>query len=220
MTLIRKPVLPFITAAVLLVLMSSSTSFAFYDNESSLQLQVTPRETEVFIDGYFAGIADNFDGRFQRLHVQPGEHELTLYLQGHRKVTQQILVRPRASFRIRYAMAPLDPGEPPAERPVAPARPPGPPEGPEAAPAPAATRGDASPGAVAVRVQPADAEILIDGERWEGSTGNEPLVVQLAAGPHRVEVRKEGYRTYTTQVDVSAGKTSPVNVSLSRGENR
>jgi hypothetical protein len=36
---------------------------------SSLQLQVTPRETEVFVDGYFAGRVDDFDGRFQRLPI-------------------------------------------------------------------------------------------------------------------------------------------------------
>jgi hypothetical protein len=45
-------------------------------------LQVIPRETEVFVDGYFAGRVDDFDGRFQRLHIQPGEHELTLCLDG------------------------------------------------------------------------------------------------------------------------------------------
>ena len=48
----------------------------------------------------------------------------------------------------------------------------------------------------------------IDGERWEGATGNEPLVVQLAAGSHRIEVRKAGYRSYTAQVDVRRGETS------------
>ena len=83
---------------MLLVPLSSDTP-AFFDEESSLQLQVTPRETEVFVDGYFAGRVDDFDGRFQRLHIQPGEHDLTLYLDGHRKVTQTILIRPRSSFR-------------------------------------------------------------------------------------------------------------------------
>ena len=109
MTLTRTFLLSFTTAAMLLVPLSSDTP-AFFDDESSLQLQVTPRETEVFIDGYFAGRVDDFDGRFQRLHIQPGEHDLTLYLDGHRKVTQTILIRPRSSFRIRYEMTPLAAG--------------------------------------------------------------------------------------------------------------
>jgi hypothetical protein len=71
-----------------------------------------------------------------------------------------------------------------------------------------------------IRVQPAHADVLIDGERWEVATGNEPLVVQIAAGSHRVEVRKPGYRVYAAQVDVRRGESSPINVSLSREEER
>ena len=112
MILTRTFLLSCTTAALLLVPLSSDTP-AFFDDESSLQLQVTPRETEVFVDGYFAGRVDDFDGRFQRLHIQPGEHELTLYLDGHRKVIQTILIRPRSSFRIRYEMTPLAAGRRP-----------------------------------------------------------------------------------------------------------
>ena len=46
MTLTRTFLLSFTTAALLLVPLSSDTP-AFFDDESSLQLQVTPRETEV-----------------------------------------------------------------------------------------------------------------------------------------------------------------------------
>jgi len=198
---------------------ATANSFAFYDDESSLQLQVAPRETEVFIDGYFAGTVDNFDGKFQRLHIQPGAHELTLYLDGHHKVTQQVLIRPRASFRIRYTMMPLVAGETPDARPVAPPpRPPAPPEAPASPAEPAHI--DTAYGALAIRVQPAGADVLIDGDRWEGAADNQPLVVQLAPGSHRIEVRKDGYREYTTQVNVRGGETSKINVSLSRGEGR
>ncbi len=215
MTLTRTFLLSFMTAALLLAPLSSDTP-AFFDEESSLQLQVTPRETEVFIDNYFAGRVDDFDGRFQRLHIQPGEHELTLYLDGHHKVTQTIQVRPRASFRIRYAMTPLAAGDAPDARPSSPTRPPAPPDAPAAEGEAARVEGY---GSVAIRVQPADAEVLIDGERWEGAI-ERALVVQLAAGSHRIEVRKDGYRSYTTQVDVRRGETSPINVSLSTGEGR
>ena len=71
-------------------------------------------------------------------------------------------------------------------------------------------------GTMAIRVQPAGAAILIDGEEWEGPGDNEQLVVQVAPGPHRIEVRRDGYRGYRADVDVRAGETSPLNVSLSR----
>ncbi len=67
----------------------------FYDRSASLRLQVSPRETEVFIAGYYAGTVDNFDGFFQRLHLEPGEHDVTLYLAGYRTVTQKILLAAR-----------------------------------------------------------------------------------------------------------------------------
>jgi len=50
----------------------------------------------------------------------------------------------------------------------------------------------------------------------EGPQDDEALVVQLAPGPHRVEVRKEGYRSYTAEVTVTAAHTSPLNISLPR----
>src|SRR5262245_22712637 len=41
--------------------------------DGSLRLEVKPREAEVYIDGYYAGTVDDFDGTFQRLRVVPGQ---------------------------------------------------------------------------------------------------------------------------------------------------
>ena len=50
-------------------------------------------------------------------------------------------------------------------------------------------------GSIAIRVQPADADVMIDGEKWRGpGNGQEPLVVELAEGPHTIQVSKSGYR--------------------------
>jgi hypothetical protein len=70
---------------------------------------------------------------------------------------------------------------------------------------------------VAIRVQPGDAEILIDGERWAHGSGNdERLIVQLGDGPHQIEAQKDGYRRMSVEVEVHRGETIPVNMSLSR----
>lgn len=192
-----------------------------YSLTASLRLQVSPRETEVFLDGYYAGIVDDFDGMFQRMHVEPGEHDVTLYLDGHRTLTQKIFLQDRATFSLRHTMEALGVGETADPRPVAPPRvAPGPRPGLGRAPRPVSpqgeiVRGDPGFGAIAIRVQPADAEVYIDGERWEGPQVDEALVVQIAPGTHRVEVRKAGYREYTAEVAVAAGQTLPINVSLS-----
>ena len=193
-----------------------------FDGEGSLRVQVMPRDTEVYIDNYYAGTVDDFDGFFQRLHVEPGAHDVTLYRDGYRTVRQRIYIQPTGTFRLRYDLMPLATGEPQEARPAEP--PPGPqragtPQGPPPVrpgrpgpPASAIAPGEAS---LSIRVQPANAEVLIDGERWQ-SSGDERLVVQVAPGAHRVEVRSEGYRTYISEVTVRPGETSTVNISLTR----
>jgi hypothetical protein len=63
-------------------------------------------------------------------------------------------------------------------------------------------------------VQPGDATITIDGEVWESSGDNERFIVQLGAGVHNVEIRKDGYRTYITDVTVRPDDTTTLNVAL------
>ena len=74
----------------------------------------TPREAEVYVDGYLVGTVDDFDGWSQRLRLQPGEHEIELYLEGHRSVRQKMLFRPGETYKIRAALEKIAPGDEPA----------------------------------------------------------------------------------------------------------
>src|SRR5689334_24188580 len=98
--------------------------------DSSMRLQVKPRDTMVFVDGYFAGIVDDFDGAFQRLHVDAGQHSVQLFLPGHRLYSQNLYLQPGNTFTVRHTMERLGVGEldsePPTGAPRGP-RPPGPP---------------------------------------------------------------------------------------------
>jgi hypothetical protein len=187
--------------------------------ESAARIQVTPRDTEVYVDGYHAGIVDDFDGFAQRLRVAPGEHVIELYLDGHRPVAYTILFHPGETYRIRHVMEPLTAGEPeparPAARAAAGSRPPAPiydalgrPIGPMSGPAPGVAGG-----AIAIRVQPGDAVVLVDGERWH-SSGGERLEIRVSPGFHRIEVQKDGYQPFSTSINVRPGETATVNVSL------
>jgi hypothetical protein len=69
-------------------------------------------------------------------------------------------------------------------------------------------------GTLVIQVQPADAELLIDGERWTGSSSQDRTVIQLAAGRHHVEIRKSGFVTYAEDVLIRTGRTLPLNVRL------
>ena len=83
----------------------------YYDNTGSARLQVSPRNTQVYIDGYFVGVVDNFDGNLQRLNVEAGEHELQLYLEGYRTFTQKVLFPRGGTLKVMHTMQPLGPGE-------------------------------------------------------------------------------------------------------------
>jgi uncharacterized membrane protein len=71
-------------------------------------------------------------------------------------------------------------------------------------------------GSIALRVQPGDASITIDGQAWTGAPDQDRLVVELGVGTHTVEIRKDGYRTYITDITVRRGETTPLNVSLTK----
>jgi len=59
-----------------------------------------------------------------------------------------------------------------------------------------------------------DAEVSIDGAAWRGSAGQDGLTIDIAEGSHTVEVRKPGFRTYVTQVEIHRGQATDLNVSL------
>ena len=199
-----------------------------YAYDSSLRLQVTPREAEVFVDGYYAGTVDDFDGTFQRLHVEPGDHDLELFMPGHRSYQQKVYLQPGKTFNVRHEMEQLGPGEAEPVRPAGKPRPSGPPryserqppvdprdQGPDANAERNPQRAPRSEfGSLALRVQPGDANVTIDGEAWENSGPDERLIVQLGPGVHNVQIRKDGYRTYMTDVTVRPGETTTLNVSM------
>jgi PEGA domain-containing protein len=84
-----------------------------------------------------------------------------------------------------------------------------------AAPASAQPPASGDFGSIAIRVRPANADVMIDGERWVSSESDGRVLVQLAEGRHSIEIRAAGYTTFSTTVDVRRGETSPLNVSLS-----
>jgi hypothetical protein len=85
-------------------------AFGPYDTSASVRVQVTPREAEVYVDGYYAGVVDEFDGTFQRLNVTPGSHEITVYLPGYRSATERRYFRPSAGYKIKQALDKLPAG--------------------------------------------------------------------------------------------------------------
>lgn len=197
--------------------------YPMFDNRAVLRILATPKHAAVYVDGFYAGIVDDFNGYFEGLPLPPGGHEIVLYLEGYRTVHRRMYLSPASTLKLHEAMERLAAGEvsePPMLAPPLPAPPDGsyiPPRTAPQTPPPPARTSENMPGAgtLTLRVQPAHAEVWIDGERWASSDGGR-FVIQLPPGPHRIEVISAGYREYSSEIQVRDGETVPLNVSLMR----
>jgi hypothetical protein len=67
---------------------SYSTGF-----DGELRLKIRPRDAQVFVDGYYVGIVDDFDGVFQRLHLPSGPHRIEVRAPGYETLTFDVQIR-------------------------------------------------------------------------------------------------------------------------------
>ncbi len=195
-----------------------------YDNRAVLRVLATPENAAVYVDGFYAGIVDDFNGYFEGLPLPPGGHEIVLYLQGYRTVRRRVYLAPGSTFTLHEAMerSPIgEMSEPPTLAPPLPPPPEGsylPPRTATETPPPAVRPPPGLPstiGTLMLHVQPASAEVWIDGERWVSSDQGR-FLIQVSEGPHRIEVTSAGYRAYSTEIQVPDGQTVPLNVTLMR----
>ena len=59
-----------------------------------LRLKVKPLNGQVYVDGYYVGEVDNFDGNFQRLQIEAGAHKVEIRADGFEAVQFDVMVNP------------------------------------------------------------------------------------------------------------------------------
>lgn len=217
--------------------------YRYAEAESHLRLNVKPKQADVYVDGFFAGKVQEFDGRLQRLHVTPGQHEIVIYLEGYRSLRQRLYLSPNVTRTLDGSLERLRDGElqepqpvpsardreemdepddayrrPPARGPVGRRAPLDPPVPRRRLPTenPPEARSASRYASLSVRVQPGGAVIRVDGERWDSPSGDDRLIIQVAEGRHLIEVERDGYEPFRREYDVRAGETTPINISLRR----
>ena len=62
--------------------------------EGALRLKVKPRDASVSVDGYYVGVVDDFDGIFQRLHLEAGPHRIDISAAGYEPLTVDVRIEP------------------------------------------------------------------------------------------------------------------------------
>jgi hypothetical protein len=65
-----------------------------YRGVGSLRLKVKPANAQVYVDGYYVGVIDSFDGVFQRLGIDAGAHRVELRAEGYETVQFEVMVTP------------------------------------------------------------------------------------------------------------------------------
>ena len=66
----------------------------FDSDLGKLRLDMQPREAEVYIDGYYAGVVDDFDGQLQGLRLQAGNYRVQVSLPGFQPLDIDVHVQP------------------------------------------------------------------------------------------------------------------------------
>ncbi len=72
----------------------------------SVKLKVRPRDAEVWVDGYYAGTVDDFDGVFQALRLDSGSYRIEIRKQGFDTLTFDVRVQPERTITFRGEMKP------------------------------------------------------------------------------------------------------------------
>ena len=70
------------------------------DNTGGLRLKVKPADASVYVDSFFVGAVDDFDGAFQKLKLERGPHRIEIRSPQHVPVTFDVMIQ--EDFTITY----------------------------------------------------------------------------------------------------------------------
>jgi hypothetical protein len=73
----------------------------------SLKIKVKPRDAEVFVDGYYAGTVDDFDGIFQSLKLAQGGYRIEVRKPGYETLHFDVRVQPDRTITFRGDLKPV-----------------------------------------------------------------------------------------------------------------
>ncbi len=80
----------------------------------TLDLNVKPKDTQVYLNGNYIGVTDNFDGSPRYLWLKEGTYEVTFYNEGYATVVHEFEIYPGKVIDVKQRLLPGDsvpPGE-------------------------------------------------------------------------------------------------------------
>jgi hypothetical protein len=70
-----------------------SMGYGQYQSRGGLRLKVKPTNARVYVDGYFAGKVDQFDGSRQKLEIEHGKHKIEISAPGYKPAVFEIEIK-------------------------------------------------------------------------------------------------------------------------------
>ena len=63
-------------------------------DQGKIRLKVKPRNAKVYVDGYYVGTVDEFDGALQKLTLNGGRHRVEIKAEGYETADFDVLIAP------------------------------------------------------------------------------------------------------------------------------
>ena len=70
-----------------------------------VQLDIDPRRAQVFVDGTYVGLVEEFSGYFHHLELSAGPHDISIVASGYEPLGFHVLVSPGATLTQRAALS-------------------------------------------------------------------------------------------------------------------
>lgn len=165
-----------------------------------LELNVAPRDSDVYVDGKFMGKSSRFAGSAEYISVTHGKHSVSLRREGF--ITQNFVIDVKAGKIVELDVTlkllnKVTEKEPPA---------------------PTYEVNTSGTGTLSFNVEPADATLYINGNFQgavsEFSSTGAPLI--LRAGKHTLDIVKPGYESYSLTTEVGKDKEKEIVIKLKK----
>lgn len=75
----------------------------------AVRVLVKPRDAQVFVDGYYVGVVDEFDGYYQRLYLETGPRRIEVRKEGFETLRFDVRVVPGHTVKLRGELRPAPP---------------------------------------------------------------------------------------------------------------
>jgi len=85
---------------------SAYPTYAYPHIAGGVRLKIQPRDAQVFVDGYYAGRVDDFDGTFQSLKLEAGGHKIEVRMPGFEDLELEVHVQPGRTITLEEFLRP------------------------------------------------------------------------------------------------------------------